>query len=185
MENVFEKIVQHFQFYPKTDLFASRLKKQLPGFASYRPDPEATYINAFSLEWKIELCAFSPFFFNWQNYTKNNNWGKCRNINCTKLAHAALVFSLNENSHYSPILSPSRKNLLVHPALAVHPNCKKLDLLACLASGKNILTQEFRNNQLRYLQRTGAHKPLNDTNHISKKGISFVMNETKTPFARI
>ena len=48
-KNVFEKIRQHFQFYPKIDHFASRLNKQLPVFVSYRPDPEATYVNAFSL----------------------------------------------------------------------------------------------------------------------------------------
>ena len=51
-KNVFEKIIQHFQFYPKLDFFASRLNKQPPVFVSYRPDPKATYVNAFSLEWK-------------------------------------------------------------------------------------------------------------------------------------
>ena len=47
-KNVFKKIIQHFQFYPKIDLFASRLNKKLPDFVSYRPDPETTYVNAFS-----------------------------------------------------------------------------------------------------------------------------------------
>ena len=60
-KNIFEKIIQCFQFYPKIDLFASRLNKQLPVLVSYTPDPEATYVNVFSLEWKIEFYAFPPF----------------------------------------------------------------------------------------------------------------------------
>ena len=60
-KNAFEKIIQYLQFYPKIDLFASRLNKQLPVFVSYRPDPEAAYVNLFSMEWKIEFYAFPPF----------------------------------------------------------------------------------------------------------------------------
>ena len=60
-KKVFEKFIQHFQFSPKTDLFASRLNKQPPVFVSYRPDADATYVNAFNLEWKIEFYAFPTF----------------------------------------------------------------------------------------------------------------------------
>ena len=35
----------------QTDLFASRLTKQLPSFFSWRPDPEATVTNAFNQNW--------------------------------------------------------------------------------------------------------------------------------------
>lgn len=44
------------------DLFASRLTFQLPQFVSWRPDPLATYRNAFSLNWKdLGGYAFPPF----------------------------------------------------------------------------------------------------------------------------
>ena len=33
---------------PSTDLFASKLKTQLPEFISYRPDPESEAVNAFT-----------------------------------------------------------------------------------------------------------------------------------------
>ena len=36
------------------------LNEQLPVFLLYTPDPEATYVNAFSLEWKIAFYAFLP-----------------------------------------------------------------------------------------------------------------------------
>ena len=44
------------------DLFASRLNYQLKPFVSWRPDPEAKAIDAFSLDWREQyFCAFPPF----------------------------------------------------------------------------------------------------------------------------
>ena len=49
----------------EVDLFASRLTKQLPKFASWKPDPMAAYTDALSLDWGqiLGLC-FSPIRFN-------------------------------------------------------------------------------------------------------------------------
>ena len=43
------KFISKFQFQPEVDLFASRLNVQLPVFISYHADPEAMYINVFSI----------------------------------------------------------------------------------------------------------------------------------------
>ena len=45
------------------DLFVSRLNRyQLKPFASWRPDPEAMAIDAFSLDWREQyFYAFPPF----------------------------------------------------------------------------------------------------------------------------
>ena len=44
------------------DLFASRLNKQVVCYASWKPDPEAIYVNAFSISWNDHLFyAFPPF----------------------------------------------------------------------------------------------------------------------------
>ena len=46
----------------EVDFFASRLTKQLPKFASWKPDPMAAYTDAFSLDWgQILGYAFPPF----------------------------------------------------------------------------------------------------------------------------
>ena len=42
------------------DLFASRLNYQLKPFVSWRPDPEAMAIDAFSLDWREQY--FMSFF---------------------------------------------------------------------------------------------------------------------------
>ena len=58
----FQKIVQELKFNPKIDLFASRFNNQLTVFVSYRPDPLAMAVNAFTLDWgKIPFYAFPPF----------------------------------------------------------------------------------------------------------------------------
>ena len=47
---------------PSIDLFASRLNKQFPIFCSWKPDPDAWKIDAFSFPWLQKgLYAFPPF----------------------------------------------------------------------------------------------------------------------------
>lgn len=60
--NLFEFIVSALKFLPNIDLFASRINAQLKPFVSYRPDPEALHVNAFSICWKgYKFYAFPPF----------------------------------------------------------------------------------------------------------------------------
>ena len=47
---------------PTIDLFASRLNKQVACYASWKPNPEASYVDAFSISWNDHLFyAFPPF----------------------------------------------------------------------------------------------------------------------------
>ena len=47
---------------PTIDLFASRLNKQVACYASWKPDPEASYVDALSISWNDHLFyAFPPF----------------------------------------------------------------------------------------------------------------------------
>ena len=49
-------------FTPEIDLFASRVNKQFPLYASYKPDPKALAIDAFTMQWtNLKLYAFPPF----------------------------------------------------------------------------------------------------------------------------
>ena len=51
---VFQRIVQQF-IKPDIDLFASRLNFQLKPFVSWRPDPLAKCIDAFTFDWAYEV----------------------------------------------------------------------------------------------------------------------------------
>ena len=55
-------VLKQLQFQPEIDLFASRLNKQFKNYRSYRPDPEASHIDAFSITWeKLKFYGFPPF----------------------------------------------------------------------------------------------------------------------------
>ena len=47
---------------PTIDLFASRLNKQVACYVSWKPHPEATYVDAFSVSWNDHLFYVFPLF---------------------------------------------------------------------------------------------------------------------------
>ena len=60
--NFLEQAMEELQFSPKLDLFASRLNFQYNAYVSYKPDPDAVAVDAFSICWRdIEFYAFPPF----------------------------------------------------------------------------------------------------------------------------
>ena len=58
---VFKDITNMFGV-PDVDLFASRLNAQLQTFVSWRPDPEASHVDAFTLAWTDKLFYLFPPF---------------------------------------------------------------------------------------------------------------------------
>ena len=56
----FQAIVNMFG-QPDIDLFASGLNAQLETYVSWKPDPKAKYIDAFSIVWSGFFYAFPPF----------------------------------------------------------------------------------------------------------------------------
>ena len=57
--DVFEHSISTFNFKPDIDLFASWVNHQLKPSVSFKPDPEAIAINAFSLNWSKYSCLSS------------------------------------------------------------------------------------------------------------------------------
>ena len=57
-----QKSLTQLQFTPVIDLFASRINKQFVRYASFRPDPEAETIDAFTIQWgNLKFYMFPPF----------------------------------------------------------------------------------------------------------------------------
>ena len=56
------KALDALNFKPQIDLFASRLNRQFPIYCSFKPDPDASYIDAFTLlRTDKHFYCFSPF----------------------------------------------------------------------------------------------------------------------------
>ena len=59
--DIFQEIVCRFG-KPEIDLFASRLNHKLEKYISFRPDPNAMAVDAFSISWtKQYVYIFAPF----------------------------------------------------------------------------------------------------------------------------
>ena len=59
---VLQSTLTQLKFTPSVDLFASRLNAQYERYVSFRPDPEAFAVDAFSLSWQsLDFYAFPPF----------------------------------------------------------------------------------------------------------------------------
>ena len=59
---ILKDAIRKLDLQPEIDLFASRINAQFPKYASFRPDPHAFAIDAFTLQWTdLKLYAFPPF----------------------------------------------------------------------------------------------------------------------------
>ena len=102
-ENQSQKILSHthstLDYTPEINLFAFRLNAQLERYASYRPDPHAVVVDAFSLIWgQEEFYAFSPFLFYPQSTTENSQ-GQGKRNNCyTGLGNSAMACSGSQDA---------------------------------------------------------------------------------------
>ena len=59
---IFQKTIKHLKFKPDPDCFASRLNTEPPKYISYKPDPYAYLIDAFSVHWGFYKWYFFPPF---------------------------------------------------------------------------------------------------------------------------
>ena len=60
--SIFAQVVQKVQAKPDINLFAYRLNYKRKPFVSFKPDPEACAINAFSISWSTySFYAFPSF----------------------------------------------------------------------------------------------------------------------------
>ena len=56
------QVLEEIAFTPVIHLFASRINKQFDQYVSYRPDPLASYIDAFTISWaETKFYCFPPF----------------------------------------------------------------------------------------------------------------------------
>ena len=61
-KSILSGALMQFEFTPEIDLFASRLNAQFTRYVAYGPDPGASAIDAFSIDWSnLNFYAFPPF----------------------------------------------------------------------------------------------------------------------------
>ena len=138
--SILQEALRQLSFIPEVDLFASRINKQFAAYVSYRPDPNALAVDAFTIQWTdIKLYAFPPFSViplvlnkiyrdQAQGIIVIPEW-------TTQYWYPKALQLLKE----APIKLKASTNLLQLPQnpQAVHPLHANLKLLVCHLSGKD------------------------------------------------
>ena len=172
---------------PTIDLFASRLNKQCPAYASWRPDPDALFVDAFSVNWNnFFFYAFPPF----------SQIGRClEKIQANKADGILVVPFWTSQSWYPkllrllvdpPLVISHRETLLTLPGCpTLHPLRKKLNLLACHLCGESTRTKAFLKKQPILSYNPGASLPRSSTMYTSRNGFSSVLKGRLIQFVQI
>ena len=173
---------------PAIDLFASRLNKQINTFCSWQPDPEATFFNAFSLDWsQFDLAYLFPPF---------SLIARCLQKLRAERARGWMIVPLWPSQPWMgmllhllidfPRLIQDRRDVITHPSTkAPHPIMSHTSLMACLLSGQTCRNVEFRRKL-----RTSSLLPGNlarrgNTAHMSRGGHCFVVEGTSIPLLQL
>ncbi|XP_028393196.1 uncharacterized protein LOC114517607 [Dendronephthya gigantea] len=131
------------KFQPEIDLFASRLNKQFTKYCSYKPDPEATYIDAFSIPWNnLKFYCFPPFsciLKTIRKITQERATGILVIPNWPTQPWYPLIAPLLVQPPYICHPSPTLLHLPAAPD-ELHPLVKKLELKICFVSSNNSLS---------------------------------------------
>lgn len=137
--NSLHRALDQLQFEPDIDLFASRINHQFPDYVSYKPDPKAVAVDAFTMKWStLKFYAFPPFSVISLMLNKvitDKARGVCVIPDWPTQAWYPLVLQMKERE---PIRLKARPELLILPSHPTkrHPLHPKLHLLVVLLSGK-------------------------------------------------
>lgn len=186
--NIFLKIVTLWPM-PSIDLFASRLNYQIKPFVSWKPDPEALAVDAFSLNWNLynNFYAFPPFSLI-NRVLQKIEQDQCHGIIIvplwkTQVWFPRLLIMLVD----TPIILPSTETMLTLPSdqQKLHPLHQKLTLMACKLSGVPSQPEEFRAKLPKLLPNLGEKVQNNNTQSTSKNGVVFAVQGVLIPTKQI
>ena len=132
-KNIFDKITKAFGIMPNIDLFASRLNKQLESYVSWKSEPEAHAIDAFTVNWSNQINFIFPPFSLLTKVVAKIQREKAKGIIIapswsTQVWYPQLMELANKQIMK---IKPSPTNLLLpYKPNELHPLHKKLTLLA-------------------------------------------------------
>ena len=134
--SIFQNIVEKWG-EPDIDLFASRLNHQISVYASWRPDPESTVIDAMQISWFNKyVYLFPPFSMIWPVLSK---------LERDKVDRAIMIIPWWPTQSWLPRIMKkamdemviSSRDLLLPGTTMVHPMAPKLKLRAILCSWRD------------------------------------------------
>ena len=173
---------------PEIDLFAFRLNHQFPRYVSYKPDPDAEAVSAFTMSWSdATFYAFPPFCVIPSVLYKTIK-DRARGILIvpdwpSQPWYPILARGLTQR----PILVSARENLLVLPTNpeAKHRLRKALRLIICEVSERDSEALFFLSQLIQSYTHPGVAAPADNMPHISRGGRGIQTNGVFIPFHRL
>ena len=182
-KSLFNAIVKEFGL-PDIDMFASRLNKQVHNFVSWKPDPDAMAIDAFSIKWPEKLIyAFPPFSIIGRVVQKVH-------LDKAEVVLVAPIW-ITQNWYTAVlqmlvrdplILKVMDKTLRIPQSDKVHSLVNKLHLMVCRISGDPSKTEIYQANLLKSSWHRGDPPLRSNMPHILTDGFSSVLKGKKIFF---
>ena len=153
---ILKESIKILNFTPEIDMFATHLNCQFKKFISFYPDPYAIATDAFKFNWSgYKFYAFPPFSIIPRVLKKIKLHQTTGLIVCPHWPSQAFYTEMGEMLIEKPVKISARTTNLVltnHPEQQ-HRLSKKLCLLVCLVSGKDIDERIFKTICLHPAQR--------------------------------
>lgn len=174
--DIFSIIVQKFGL-PQLDMFASRLNSQLDRYVSWKPDPDAEAIDAFSVNWSGKyIYCFPPFSL------MGRLVQKVRQDQADVLLVAPLWVTQNyytsvlEMLTMDPFIIRVEEGTLVLPQTKrIHPLVNKLHLMLCCISGNPTKSGNYLKNLSTSSCHLGENPPRSSMPHTLTDGFCSVI----------
>lgn len=185
-KTIFDQITEQFGV-PDIDLFATRINCQVGLYYSWRPDPNASGVDAFKQSWKKKLnyifCPFSMIGLALQKLEQEQ-------------AEAIMIAPLWSTQGWFPkllqlviqcplLLPVSRDMLTVPDKTLVHPLLNKLHLAVFRISGKISKNKDYRQTLSTSSCIHGEIQQTSNMGVISRNGCVFVSNGNLIPLHQL
>ena len=186
-DEVFLQVCEQFG-YPTVDLFASRLNSKLSKYFSWKNDPFATAVNAFSQSWdNLFGYAFPPFNLISKVISKVRMHDCTIILICPLWASQPWFPSLAQLFVDFPVQLPSSNSLLRYPTnqQMSHPLLPKMTLIACKLSNNSCMRETFHRKLSKLSTPAGNRTPAKITSRSCANGSLFVTHGTLIPLYRL
>jgi len=182
VEHIYVQLVRKLGPF-SIDLFASRLNAKQDIYASWKPDPTALFVDAFSANWSNyeNFYAFPPF----------SVIPKCLQKITIEESKGTIIVPFWPTQPWfpkvmrmltdPPTILPRNILQLPFPTTKTFLPHKNLHLLACRVSGNISEIRDFQKNLLPLCVLRGAPLRLNSMKFISENGFISVVNKTLIP----
>ena len=186
--HIFQRAIEECGFTPDIDLFASRLNTKCAKYISYRPDPGAQAVNAFTIPWgNLQFYAFPPFSIILQVLRKVNSEKATGLLVVPHWPTQSWWPYLTDMLIAKQIILPRKPDLLYLPSepQRIHSLSKTIRLLLCQVSGNYLRIKDFQTRLPVLSYSPGEMAPENSTLRTCDSGNSTVVGGRLIPFRQL